>query len=99
IPGIFSPVMLNGRLLADGGLMDPLPVAPTAATRADVTIGVSLGGDRTLREEAPARETAEDRPMEEWVDRFRRGMSHLLDRDLVRSLMSRFGGSGHGPPV
>jgi NTE family protein len=29
--------MLNGRSLADGGLMEPLPVAPTAAIPADLT--------------------------------------------------------------
>lgn len=31
LPGIFTPMMLNGRLLADGGLLDPIPVSPTAA--------------------------------------------------------------------
>ena len=36
--------MLNGRLLADGGMMDPVPIAPTAAARADLTIAVSLSG-------------------------------------------------------
>ncbi len=44
-----------------------------------------------MQEGAPTRETAEERPVEEWVDRFRRAASNLLDRDLVRSLLSRFG--------
>ena len=92
MPGVFTPVMLNGRLLVDGGIMDPVPVAPTASARADVTIAVDLGGERTAaRETSPARETAEERPVEEWAERFRRGASNLLDRDLVRSLLSRFG--------
>ncbi len=91
-PGVFTPVMLNGRVLVDGGLMDPVPVAPTASARADVTIAIDLGGERGgLQEGSPARETAEERPVDEWVDRFRRGASNLLDRDLVRSLLSRFG--------
>jgi NTE family protein len=93
-PGVFTPVMLNGRVLVDGGLMDPVPVAPTASARADVTIAIDLGGERGgLQEGSPARETAEERPVDEWVDRFRRGASNLLDRDLVRSLLSRFGGA------
>ena len=29
--------MLNGRLLADGGMMDPVPIAATAAAHADLT--------------------------------------------------------------
>ena len=92
MPGVFTPVMLNGRLLVDGGMMDPVPVAPTASARADVTIAIDLGGERGGAQKAsPARETAEERPVEEWADRFRRGASNLLDRDLVRSLLSRFG--------
>ena len=91
-PGVFTPVVLNGRLLVDGGLMEPVPVAPTASARADVTIAIDLGGERTgAQEGSPARETAEERPVEEWAERFRRGTSNLLDRDLVRALLSRFG--------
>ncbi len=50
IPGVFVPVMWNGRVLVDGGLLNPLPMDPTAATPADLTIGVSLQGRRTMRE-------------------------------------------------
>ncbi len=89
IPGMFTPVMLNGRLLVDGGMMDPIPIAPTTAARADLTVAVDLGGERGGPDGAG--ESAEERPVEEWVDRFRRGASHLLDRDLVRAVMSRFG--------
>jgi len=93
IPGVITPVMLNGRLLADGGIMDPVPIAPTAASRADVTIAITLAGDyRTPRDGAPMIDTADEQPVEEWTDRFRRTAAGLLDRDLVRSLTSRFGG-------
>ncbi len=92
IPGVFTPVMLNGRMLVDGGVMDPIPIAPTAAVQADVTIAVSLGGDRRGTPDAvPVRESTEDTPVEDWGERFRRGATALLDRDVVRSWMSRFG--------
>lgn len=42
IPGLITPVVMHGRLLADGGLMNPVPVVPTAAIPADLTIAVSL---------------------------------------------------------
>lgn len=72
LPGLFTPVMLNGRLLADGGLVDPLPVGPAAAIPADLTVAVSLGGERGGL--APAvHETAEPGRLDEWVSRFRRG--------------------------
>ena len=94
IPGVFTPVMLNGRLLVDGGLLEPVPIAPTASVLADATIAIDLGGERAVPQaEAPARDTSEPRPVDEWTDRFRRSASHLLDRDVVRSLMNRFGGS------
>jgi NTE family protein len=92
IPSVITPVMLNGRLLADGGLMDPVPIAPTASSNADATVAVSLNGEhRSSREDAPARESTEPRPVDEWLDRFRRGAAQLLDTDVGRLLTSRFG--------
>jgi NTE family protein len=98
IPGVITPVMLNGRLLADGGVTNPVPIAPTSSSRAESTIGVSLGGEsRNLG--APVQETAEARPMEEWTDRFRAGASQLLDTDVMRSLLRRFKASPGPVPV
>ena len=95
IPGVFTPVMLNGRVLVDGGLMDPLPVAPTASARADMTIAVDLGGERDEFEQgSPVRESAEERPVEEWVGRFRSGAATLLDSDVASSLLRPFGRAG-----
>jgi NTE family protein len=45
IPGIFSPARLNGTLLADGGLSNPVPVSVCRALGAEVTIAVNLNGD------------------------------------------------------
>lgn len=42
IPGIFTPHRLNGRLLVDGGLVNPLPVAPTTDDITDLTIAVNV---------------------------------------------------------
>ncbi len=92
IPGVITPVMLNGRLLADGGILNPIPIAPTASVQADVTVAVSLAGPvigPTVG--APEVEPAEPGPMDEWIDRFRRSAATLLDRDSVRSVMARFG--------
>ena len=92
LPSIITPVMLNGRLLADGGLMNPIPIAPTTSAAADATVAVSLAGEpEAPTGRAPAKESAEPRPTEEWVERFRRTASSVLDRDLVRLVTSRFG--------
>jgi NTE family protein len=87
IPGVFTPLILNGRVLVDGGLMDPVPVAPTASSRADMTIAIDLGGERSQSQPGVAeRETAEQRPVDLWIERFRRGAANLFDRDRVRSM-------------
>lgn len=46
IPGVFTPIVVNGQLLADGGLFNPLPLSPLAAISADYVIAVSLSGPR-----------------------------------------------------
>lgn len=93
LPSIFPPVMLNGRMLVDGGLMNPLPLDPMASVEADLTIAVSLAGDPMA---PPGRgqvvESAERRPMEEWLERFRRSTAQVLDRDQRRALTRRLGG-------
>ena len=40
LPGFITPVVIDGRLLADGGLTNPLPIAPTSAAGADLTVAV-----------------------------------------------------------
>src|ERR1700721_2405548 len=54
IPGVIAPHVVDGRLLADGGILDPLPMAPISAVNADLTIAVSLSGSETLADAAPA---------------------------------------------
>lgn len=42
IPGIFTPHKIHNRLLVDGGLINPLPVAPTTDDTTDMTIAVNV---------------------------------------------------------
>lgn len=75
IPGVISPHVLDGRLLADGGILDPLPIAPITAANADVTIAVSVSG-MDFSDEAGS----EIGPTRERLNRLRRSTSALLDR-------------------
>lgn len=43
IPGIIAPFEQDGRILADGGLVDPVPVDLVKRMGAEYTIGVNLG--------------------------------------------------------
>ena len=42
IPGLFTPVWLDGRLLVDGGVSNPVPVDVARSLGADVVIGVDV---------------------------------------------------------
>lgn len=42
IPGVFSPVRQDGKILADGGLLDNLPTDVARKMGADIVIGVHL---------------------------------------------------------
>ena len=45
LPGLFPPIELDKRWLADGALVDPLPVAACRALGADLVIAVNLNTD------------------------------------------------------
>ncbi|WP_407440606.1 patatin-like phospholipase family protein [Rhodococcus sp. (in: high G+C Gram-positive bacteria)] len=94
IPGVITPVVLNGRVLTDGGTLSPLPIAPTVGMHADLTIGVSLAGEDGGRSHSPENASSEPRPAEEWMGRFRRSAASVLDTDIVRSVVNRFSASG-----
>ena len=56
IPGLFTPAIIDGRVLVDGGVLNPLPLDPMAAVAADIIFAVSLQGPREPHEpKSPAR--------------------------------------------
>ena len=66
LPALFTPVLHEGRMLVDGGLVNPVPVSLARAMGADIVIAVDLSSDilgRHLREEpdseVPAAEVGE----------------------------------------
>jgi NTE family protein len=59
LPALFTPVQHDGRLLVDGGLVNPVPVSLARAMGAEVVIAVDLSADmlgRHLRDEPPDEE-------------------------------------------
>lgn len=60
IPTVFTPVMMHGRLLVDGGLVNPLPMESSLRFDADLTVAVSLfGKDHGLNAQSATRETSD----------------------------------------
>lgn len=73
IPLLFTPFKYKGADLVDGGVLNPVPIAPTFGDETDMTIAVNLNGPP----ESPARPTRESAapmsassPFHEKVNRF-----------------------------
>jgi NTE family protein len=49
VPGLFQPVLRDGRYLIDGSVVNPIPVSLCRAMGADVVIAVDLGSNRSRR--------------------------------------------------
>ncbi len=77
IPGVIAPHLVDGRMLADGGILDPLPIAPIAAINADLTIAVSVSGTEA---DVGDQLAGDVRPTRERLNRLLRSTSALLDR-------------------
>jgi len=86
IPGLFTPHRYHGKLLVDGGILNPVPVAPTLRSLCDLTVVVNVNGNpenvpvRARRAAAPAKlpEDDDERGMVEKVRNFFNG---LIERD------------------
>lgn len=55
VPGIFEPYLLNGRLLIDGVVVNPLPVSVARSMGADIVIAVQVPAPGKVAMEAQAR--------------------------------------------
>ena len=90
LPSVITPVMLNGRLLADGVLTNPVPIAPLSGLDADLVVAVDLSGLPTASGgpsiKQKIRDSAEPRPTAEWQDRLRRTASQVMDNETARKV-------------
>lgn len=69
IPLVFTPVTKGKRILLDGGIINPVPIAPTMSDSTDITIAVNVDGesdDIHSVEIASATEEETERDEENW---------------------------------
>lgn len=51
IPTLFTPKELNGKILFDGGILNPIPIVPTISEFTDLVIAVNLNDNLDIKEE------------------------------------------------
>ena len=77
LPLFFTPVKHRKNLLIDGGVVNPVPIAPTFDDQTDLTIAVNLGGkpvEGTSAERAPGPvDESTNRPgkVRQWMTRLK----------------------------
>lgn len=88
LPLFFTPFNRNGVDLIDGGVLNPVPIAPTFGDGTDVTIAVNLGGAVDAKEEpgdtksAPAQHVLLiQEKIEHFISRFQQADTNGSDRD------------------
>ena len=87
IPLIFTPFRHKGRLLIDGGVLNPVPIAPTLGDQTDLTIAVNLDApaDYSLKLTPPTSDPAANSfvqaKVRDFVNRFIPGSRTDVKRD------------------
>ncbi len=79
LPLFFTPFERNGVKLIDGGVLNPVPIAPTFVDDTDITIAVNLGGANIEKEkvveevktDVSSRSASFQKKIGEFVDRLK----------------------------
>jgi NTE family protein len=85
IPTIFTPKEIRDRQLIDGGLLNPLPIAPTVSDTTDMTIAVSLNAQtsKNYKVEIPKIEDEKKTKIQEMFFKMSQKAEKLLSKDPV----------------
>ncbi|WP_341728137.1 patatin-like phospholipase family protein [Brooklawnia sp.] len=88
IPSVFQPIMLHGRLLVDGGVVNPLPMETSLRLDADLTVAVSLFGRERGWEHGSAIEISSDESSSNPLNRLQERLADVLPTARARAVRS-----------
>lgn len=95
IPSVVTPLVLNGRVLVDGALLNPLPIIPTISSHADLIVAVNLSGEDDRRRPPSTPDASFDlaeggeSDAEEWVQKVQEKASRWFDWDLLKAFTGK----------
>jgi len=90
LPLFFTPVKYKDGYLIDGGVLNPVPIAPTFSDETDVTIAVNLGGKIEMTKMKAGKETPVSSKTSQLHEKIIRFVSQLKD-SVVNSEDSDWG--------
>lgn len=79
LPGLFQPSLIDGKILVDGGLANPVPVSLARAMGADIVIAVDLSshlesGRQSAIEVSGLAASTED----DWISKLKQGFDSVM---------------------
>ncbi|RKX24687.1 MAG: patatin, partial [Candidatus Zixiibacteriota bacterium] len=104
IPGIFTPVRNNGRILVDGGLVNPVPVSVVREMGADFVIAVDLshgivGRKESIQDTPPELGVSHLRKENQLVTKKKNRILEALNNRLAAIDFSALSWTKHSPDV
>lgn len=87
LPLFFTPVPYRDGQLVDGGVLNPVPIAPTFADDTDITIAVNLGGppvDVRQADEERADSSTPKTTVSRWVDGLVSDVRNSIRKKTIR---------------
>lgn len=79
LPGLFEPSLIDGKLLVDGGLVNPVPVSLARAMGADIVIAVDLSSNiQGDSHQADNAQVQIPQPQDDWVSKLKNGLETVL---------------------
>ncbi|MEL6869092.1 MAG: patatin-like phospholipase family protein [Pseudomonadota bacterium] len=80
IPTLLSPLTLDGRILADGGLVNPIPIAPTLNHPSTLTVAVDLNGPREGLRHNPKKDSKGENGPEKPIKPYQQKIRAFIDK-------------------
>jgi len=93
IPSLIKPVINKGRILVDGGVLNPLPIAPSVSVHAKHVIAVDLSADVVMpdgaRTQNEARARYEREEKRSWLDALKnKALGWMTDKEAEDSRLA-----------
>ncbi|WP_062269437.1 patatin-like phospholipase family protein [Endozoicomonas arenosclerae] len=89
IPSLFSPVEMHGQVLVDGGVLNPLPMAPAGSALADMVVAVDLLGAPFQKQQVAEIEEKENKSIfDGLIDKLIGGSESKKSQDELSASMS-----------
>lgn len=85
LPFFFTAFDYNGQRLVDGGVLNPVPIAPTFGDQSDMTLSVNLGGEPEEIVPEPSTLSEPESSWSEFNDKIARFFKELATDDLTET--------------